>query len=55
MCSGTFCYLVFSVADPHHIDADPDANPNLTYHPDANPDADPDSDFYLMLIRVRIF
>jgi hypothetical protein len=33
---------VFSVVDPHHFDADPDADPDLTYHPDANPDADPD-------------
>jgi hypothetical protein len=32
-----------SVADPHHLDADP------TYHFDA----DPDPDFYLM--RIRIF
>jgi hypothetical protein len=28
--------------DPHHFDADPDADPDLTYHPDA----DPDNDFF---------
>jgi hypothetical protein len=44
MCSGTFCYLVFSVVDPHHFDADPDADPDLNYHPDVNPDAGPDAD-----------
>ncbi len=41
--------------DPHHIDADPDADPDSTYHPDVDPDADPDSDFYMMRIRIRIF
>ncbi len=30
-----------SVVDPHHVDADPDAEPDSTYHPDA------DSDFFL--------
>jgi hypothetical protein len=43
------CQLGFvshSVADPHHVDADPDP----TYHFDA----DPDPDFYLMRIRMRI-
>jgi hypothetical protein len=39
-----------SVVDPHHLDADPDADPDSTYHPDA----DPDSDFYLMQIRIRL-
>jgi hypothetical protein len=29
--------------DPHHFDADPDADPDVTYHPDA--DADPDPTF----------
>ena len=24
--------------DPHHFDADPDADPDSTYHPDADPD-----------------
>jgi hypothetical protein len=40
--------------DPHHVDADPDAdaNPVSTYHPDAVPDseflfdADPDPTFH---------
>ncbi len=31
------------VVDPHHIDADPNADPASTYHPNADPD--PDSDF----------
>jgi hypothetical protein len=26
--------------NPHHIDADPDADPDSTYHPDADPDED---------------
>jgi hypothetical protein len=44
-----------SVVDPHHFDADPDAE--STYHPDA--DLDPDffgcgSDFTLMRIRIQI-
>jgi hypothetical protein len=39
-----------SVADPYHVDADPDS----TYHPDADPDTDAASDFYLMLIRIFI-
>jgi hypothetical protein len=38
-----------SVADPHHVDADPDPafhfdadpDPDLTFHSDANPDPDP--------------
>ncbi len=36
--------------DPHHFDADSDADPDSTYHPDADPDsdilfdADPDAD-----------
>jgi hypothetical protein len=41
--------------DPHHLDADLDADPDSTYHPDADPDANPDSNFYLMRIRIRIF
>ncbi len=44
-------YPTSSVVEPHHVDADPDADPDSTYHPDA----DPGSDFYLMLIRIRIF
>jgi hypothetical protein len=38
-----------SVEDPHHLDADPDADPDSTYHPNADPD---DSDFYMMRIRI---
>ncbi len=35
--------------DPHHLDADPDADPDSAYLPDADPDsdffyADPDAD-----------
>jgi hypothetical protein len=30
--------LLDSVVDPHHFDADPDANPDSTYEPDADPD-----------------
>ncbi len=26
--------------DPHHFDADPDADPDSTYHPYADPDSD---------------
>jgi hypothetical protein len=37
-----------SVADPHHVDADPDP----TFHFDADPNADQDLDFYLMRIRI---
>ncbi len=29
--------VVYSVVDPHHVDADPDS----TFHPDADPDQDP--------------
>jgi hypothetical protein len=39
----------FSVVYPHHVDADPDADPDSTHHSDA------DSDFYLMGTRIRIF
>jgi hypothetical protein len=43
--------LTDSVEDPHHFDADPDADPDSTYHqPDADPDADPD--FYWIRMRV---
>jgi hypothetical protein len=38
-----------SVVDPHHRDADLDADPHPTYYPDE----DPDSDFNLM--RIQIF
>jgi len=31
------CYVLISVADPHHIDADPDP----AFHFDADPDPDP--------------
>jgi hypothetical protein len=44
-----------SVADPHHIDADPDAEPDPIYHLDADLDADPDPDFYLMLRSGSLF
>jgi hypothetical protein len=30
-----------SAVDPHHPDADPDEDPDLTYHPDADPDPNP--------------
>jgi hypothetical protein len=48
--------------DPHHLDADPDADPDSTYHPHTDPDsiflfeADPDADpdFYLMRMKIRI-
>jgi hypothetical protein len=39
-----------SVVDPHHVDADPGADPDSTQHSDS----DPDSDFYLMRIRIRL-
>jgi hypothetical protein len=45
----------FSVEDPHHLDVDPDADPDSIYHPDADPVGDPDSDFYLMQMRIRIW
>ncbi len=44
-----------SVVDPHHFDADPDADPDSTYHPDADPEANPNSDFYLTRIRIHVF
>ncbi len=56
--------------DPHHLDADPYADPDSTYHPDADPDsdfvfdadpdttfrpdADPDPTFTLMQIWIQI-
>jgi hypothetical protein len=45
--------LCFSLQ--HHVDADPNADPDSTYHPDTDPDADPDAEFYLMRIRIRLF
>jgi hypothetical protein len=48
-----FLCLKFTVIDPHHFDADPDAYLDLTYHFDADPDTDPDPDFYLMRIRKQ--
>jgi hypothetical protein len=36
--------LLYSVVDPDSTD-----------HPYAEPDADPDSNFYSMLIRIRLF
>jgi hypothetical protein len=44
--------LKTSLVDPHHIDADPDVDPDLTYHPGGDPVAG--SDFYLMQIWMRI-
>jgi hypothetical protein len=29
----------------HHVDADPNADPDSTYRPEADPDANPDSNF----------
>jgi hypothetical protein len=37
----SFLYIFCSVADPHHLDADPDP----VFHFDADPDADPDPTF----------
>ncbi len=31
---------VLSFLDPHHFDADSDADPDSTYHPNADPDSD---------------
>ncbi len=31
--------------DPHHLDADPDADPDSTYRPDTDSEVDADSDF----------
>jgi hypothetical protein len=50
--------LYTSVVDPHHVDADPDADSDSTFHPDADQDADPDSDFLFdvdprMQIRIH--
>jgi hypothetical protein len=39
--------LQISLVDQHHLDADPDADPDSTYHPDADPDVDPDSVFFI--------
>ncbi len=39
-----------SGVDQHHLDAEPDADPDSTYHPNA----DTDADFILMRIRMRI-
>jgi hypothetical protein len=30
-----------SIVDPHHFDADPDAETDSTFHPDADPDTYP--------------
>ncbi len=37
----------YRVADPHHVDGNPD--PTYSF------DADPDPDFYLMRIQIRLF
>jgi hypothetical protein len=42
-----------SVVNLHHIDADPNADPDSTNHPDADAYPDPDSAYYLMRIRIR--
>ncbi len=34
-------FLSNGVADPHHFDADPDADPDLACHFNANADPDP--------------
>jgi hypothetical protein len=39
--------VLCSVADLHHINADPDLYPDSTDHPDA----DPESDFYIIWIH----
>jgi hypothetical protein len=45
--------------DPHHVDADPDADPDSTYHPDADPgyqnDADPGGSGTTTLLFPRKF
>jgi hypothetical protein len=46
-------YPACSAVDPHHLDVDPDTDPELTDQPNAYLDADPDSDFYLMRMRIR--
>ncbi len=40
--------------DPHHFDAEPDADLDSTYHPNADPYADTDSDLNFMRIRIFI-
>ncbi len=42
--------------DPHHIDADPDADPDSTHQPDGDSNflLDADLDFYLMPMRFRL-
>ncbi len=47
----------YSVADPHHIDADPD--PDCPFDSDPDPachfDADPDPACHLMRIQILLF
>jgi hypothetical protein len=47
-----------SVADPHHLDADPDPACNFDADPDPKPDchfdADPRPDLHFTLMRIRI-
>ncbi len=43
---------LFSVADPHHFDVDPDPDLHPACHFNADPDADPGPACLLMRIRV---
>jgi hypothetical protein len=43
-----------SVADTHHLDADPDANPDSACHFDAFPDPEPTFHFDSDPTRIRI-
>ncbi len=51
-CTVDHCMVV---ADPHHFDADPDAeaDPDPTYRFDSEPDANPVPDIYMMRIRIQ--
>jgi hypothetical protein len=42
---GSLHCTIDSVADPHHLDADPDADSDPACHFDADPDPDPTSYF----------
>ncbi len=43
---------IYSVADLHHLDADPDADPDPACHFDA--DSDPDPTYNLSLVHSRL-
>jgi hypothetical protein len=53
-----YTYKILSVADPHHVDADPDppchfdadVNPDPTFHLEADPDPNPS-----FQIRLKTF